>query len=122
MIPVCQKKNCYVTEGLTFKRTRYNKNGTEVKMYICRFHNAEDKRIERKRNPGAAYRAIKKYRDKDRKKHNIRHYAQKRIPLKPCEVCGNPKAVRHHDDYSKPLEVRFLCHLHHRQQHPVGTY
>jgi hypothetical protein len=39
------------------------------------------------------------------------------ITRKPCEVCGDPKSHAHHDDYSKPLEVRFLCALHHRRWH-----
>lgn len=33
----------------------------------------------------------------------------------PCEVCGHPDTQAHHDDYSKPLEVRWLCHWHHQQ-------
>lgn len=36
---------------------------------------------------------------------------------KPCEVCGSEKAQAHHDDYSKPLEVRWLCHPHHMEHH-----
>lgn len=36
---------------------------------------------------------------------------------KPCEVCGKKKAVAHHDDYNKPLDVRWLCHKHHMQHH-----
>src|SRR3990167_8357179 len=32
-----------------------------------------------------------------------------------CEVCGKEKAQAHHDDYSKPLEVKWFCPLHHRQ-------
>lgn len=35
----------------------------------------------------------------------------------PCEKCGNPKTHGHHNDYSKPLEVRWLCHSHHMQFH-----
>ena len=35
----------------------------------------------------------------------------------PCEKCGNPKSQAHHDDYSKPLEVRWLCFVHHREVH-----
>jgi len=35
----------------------------------------------------------------------------------PCEVCGEPKAHAHHDDYSQPLTVRWLCPLHHRRHH-----
>jgi hypothetical protein len=36
---------------------------------------------------------------------------------KPCEVCGNEKADGHHTDYSRPLEVRWLCRSHHRKEH-----
>lgn len=38
----------------------------------------------------------------------------------PCEVCGDPVTDAHHDDYSKPLDVRWLCKLHHRAQHHAG--
>ena len=36
----------------------------------------------------------------------------------PCEVCGTTEGIHgHHDDYSKPLSVRWLCHRHHRAEH-----
>lgn len=47
-----------------------------------------------------------------------------RIERKPCEVCG-AHAERHHDDYDKPKEVRWLCREHHMEWHQkfraVGT-
>lgn len=35
----------------------------------------------------------------------------------PCEVCSKPKTVGHHDDYDKPLDVRWLCQACHVQHH-----
>jgi len=34
-----------------------------------------------------------------------------------CEVCGDTNVHAHHDDYTKPLEVRWLCPLHHMRHH-----
>lgn len=40
-----------------------------------------------------------------------------KLMRQPCEVCGKAKAQAHHDDYSKPLEVRWLCVKHHNEHH-----
>ncbi len=39
------------------------------------------------------------------------------LKRRPCEVCGKLKAEAHHDDYAKPLAVRFLCKKHHVEWH-----
>lgn len=40
-----------------------------------------------------------------------------KIFSKPCEVCSNPSAQAHHDDYNKPLDLRWLCTTHHAAWH-----
>lgn len=47
----------------------------------------------------------------------------------PCEVCGETgtfvdgrnRVQAHHDDYTKPLEVRWLCQQHHHEWHKFNT-
>ena len=40
-----------------------------------------------------------------------------RLTKQPCEVCGHNPADAHHDDYNKPLDVRWLCRTHHVEHH-----
>jgi hypothetical protein len=35
----------------------------------------------------------------------------------PCEICGETKSEAHHEDYYKPLEVKWLCKRHHEDLH-----
>ena len=40
-----------------------------------------------------------------------------RLKKQPCEMCGNEKAQAHHKDYSKPLDVTWLCFPCHLYRH-----
>jgi hypothetical protein len=43
---------------------------------------------------------------------------QGKITRQPCEICYTTDDVHaHHDDYSKPLDVRWLCRKHHNEHH-----
>jgi hypothetical protein len=44
-----------------------------------------------------------------------------RLTRQPCEICGKDNAQAHHDDYSKPLDVRWLCTTHHAEWHKHNT-
>lgn len=39
-----------------------------------------------------------------------------KIRRQQCERC-DAVGEAHHDDYSKPLEIRWLCHKHHTEEH-----
>lgn len=43
------------------------------------------------------------------------------ITKKPCEVCGAKERIEmHHEDYHNPLDVVFLCSIHHKRAHGIG--
>jgi len=45
-----------------------------------------------------------------------------RLKKKPCEVCGCVDVEAHHPDYSKPLDVVWLCRKHHLEEHGKQAY
>ena len=46
-----------------------------------------------------------------------------RMIRKPCEKCGSTARIHaHHDDYSRPLDVRWLCPLHHNEHHMLEQH
>jgi hypothetical protein len=63
-------------------------------------------------------------RDVIRRKKNAAHAAVQtairdgRLVSGPCEVCDTTENIcAHHDDYEKPLDVRWLCREHHADLH-----
>ena len=68
-------------------------------------------------------RGIKKFSIPEQKIKNkarrIVFYAIKtsKIIKSPCLVCGDVKSQGHHEDYNKPLDVVWLCQIHHAKWH-----
>lgn len=40
-----------------------------------------------------------------------------KLSKKPCQACGAEKVVAHHEDYSRPLDVIWLCSQCHANHH-----
>jgi hypothetical protein len=79
-------------------------------------------RAYRKENPAATREGLRKWREKNQHKHRA-HWtvsaaiASGKLKRLACEVCGSENSHAHHEDYAKPLEVRWLCPLHHSKVH-----
>jgi hypothetical protein len=59
-----------------------------------------------------------KYPEKAKAVNALNHaVSTEKIIRKPCEVCGDLKSEAHHNDYSKPFEVIWLCRKHHIEVH-----
>jgi hypothetical protein len=88
------------------------------------FSDAREKILEydRKRGSRQSYEYTKKYREmypKKFKAHGIvnRAIRAKKLFKEPCEICNKLNVHAHHDDYEKPLNVRWLCSEHHHAWH-----
>ncbi len=83
----------------------------------------ERNRLWRAERPGWNRALNARYRVSNPEKyraHKVVEYAVARGKLQrqPCQRCGATDLVHaHHDDYSKPLDVAWLCPLHHRERH-----
>lgn len=110
-----------------YRKRSYLKNRASIlKKKRAKYWNPEtrpkivaDKRRSRLKHIEAQRERV---RNEDRFKKNARKYVYRAIKsgkMKrgPCCVCGAEKTQAHHDDYSKPLEVRWLCGFHHGIEH-----
>lgn len=81
----------------------------------------------RKNNPDRMRKLDTKHKARHRKRHRDRAVARQMITTRlqnggltpdPCTVCSTTENIQsHHPDYSKPLEVVWLCKKHHQDLH-----
>ena len=120
----CQKE--YPRELLMIHSHRDMVSGEKKNYFHCRKCNT--KRLKKyratpngkKHTQEAVYRSMKKW----NKRQNARAYLfqavkkGKIIRPKFCEACGEiGKVFAHHEDYSKPLQVNWLCRDCHSLKH-----
>lgn len=102
-------------------KAREDYQKTEAYRESCR----KSSRKYSKNYPERRLESTRRYREKNEKKskcHGIVGYAIKcgHLIKQPCEICGCVKVHAHHDDYAKPLDVRWLCDEHHNEWHRIN--
>ena len=80
---------------------------------------------DRERGNRQGYKYVKEYRKKYPAKYKAHRVVSnavrdKKLFRMPCEICGSESAHAHHDDYLKPLNVRWLCPVHHYEWHKLN--
>src|SRR5215207_7580125 len=121
---------CPVCKGPREWRWQGWRDGTRLRRSHCadctretrRDYQREYKRDWNAKHPDRAQKTARKWSGNNRvaaRTHQKVYYAITvgKLEKKPCQVCGNPKVDAHHEDYSKPLEVIWLCRKHHREIH-----
>lgn len=108
----CYCRGCARQRG----RERYARNAE-----VCRSNQRLVRRMhpERVRDAARMYKLRNPVATRATRKANYA-ISVGRLLREPCERCGATRSEAHHDDYSKPLDVRWLCRschcLHHRKE------
>ena len=85
----------------------------------------------KKENPEKYLKQWRESGKRDRKRNPIKvsarnkvKYALKKGYLKKlaCEICKDKNTHAHHEDYSRPLDVKWLCKIHHLKEHGKLKY
>ena len=90
-------------------------NIEKIRFYDRARSKAKERRLQ-------ASKILKRWRQSD-KRISAAHSAVARalrsgvLEKLGCEVCGNPESHAHHDDYNKPLFIKWLCAAHHKERH-----
>jgi len=100
------------------KYNRSEKGLNNIKKCSKRFFNTEKGIAKRKRNRDT----YNLKNPQKRKARRIVYDLVKRGKLikKPCYICGSTENIQcHHPDYNLPLDVIFLCPIHHSRLHKI---
>lgn len=100
-------KTCSLACAASLAAANRDQSGAANPNWKGGVNNTENKRRYRRRHP-------QKYVAHKTMWNAIRNGELERMP---CELCGSLDVEGHHEDYAKPLAVRWLCKKHHLAVH-----
>lgn len=119
----CTKQDVFRNRGLNlesvqeYDRRRGRTDARRVKNQLRRVKAMETEEGRRR---------LSEYKQKWARRNREKRYAHGKVQRailagllvrQPCELCGRDDSHAHHDDYLKPLEVRWLCPACHGGHH-----
>lgn len=86
--------------------------------YFREYNRKYNKKYRKKNGYSNEENSKKKYPEKEKARRILRLNVKKGyVKKKRCEVCDSETTQAHHEDYTKPLTVNWLCPLHHKDKH-----
>lgn len=103
---------CKVCQQAVY-RTWHEANKERRAATVKAWHEANPDKVKAQRE-----RNMERWPEKTAARTAVMHaVAAGTLVRQPCEVCGALEVHGHHDDYSQPLAVRWLCPKHHTEHH-----
>lgn len=111
--------------GYTYASPEYYRLWREVNNEHSReYHRQYDKQMYKdkyEREAARRLRYVEKYPIRAHANMLLNRAVRKGKVIKQnCGVCSSVRTVAHHPDYSRPLEVLWLCELHHKEWHRLN--
>lgn len=105
-----------------WRKDKRMKIGVQSKCKKCRnrqnYDRLKNKPEYKKKHNERTKRSLEKYPEKARARFKVRDALIRGDLIKcRCRVCDKLKVQAHHKDYSKPLDVIWLCQQHHNEIH-----
>jgi len=117
-------KTCLLTATREYRKTE---KGRQAAILATRKYQSTDRGklvLDAYKKSQDRWLAIRRYWKTENYKMRNRVYARVRKALmtgklirQACEICGDPNSQAHHTDYSKPLDITWLCRIHHLAEH-----
>jgi hypothetical protein len=129
---ICIHRDCHA-EGKPQKNVEFTRNARSkdgLSYYCSKCTQIQQLKLKEKspetfnaNQAASTARYDAKYPKKARMRRFVAQAKRKGILVQePCVECGAEKTDAHHCDYNKPLEVIWLCRLHHKRWHRAHGY